>query len=260
MRQSMAATTSNEIAALGTEMLKFACSVDSMKQPDEVLDCLHQVSYQRCKINVLLAGMFPLRWGDFSGVELGKTVFLHDSAPQGWWEEWLELSRQHPSAGLALAQLSISPFIRSELMQRLEPLGLERWPVELALKYGMRDGLTCPVGGRWVIAYWSSHVLSQNLSDEGRAILFMGATFAAIRLQKIIGTQTNRVGKRASLTPRELAILRLLSTGHQTADTAGLLGLGEETVRSHMKKAQSKLGVRNRLHAVAQAIRLRMIP
>jgi len=69
-------------------------------------------------------------------------------------------------------------------MQQLEPLGIERWPVELALKFGMRDGLTCPIGGRWVIAYWSSQVLSQNFSDEVRAILFMGATFAAIRLQK----------------------------------------------------------------------------
>jgi DNA-binding CsgD family transcriptional regulator len=256
----MAATTSTEIAALGAEMLRFACSGASMKKPDEVLDCLHQVSFQHCKINVLLAGLFPLRWGDMSSLELGKTVFLHDSAPQGWWEEWLELSRQHPSAGLALAQLSMSPFIRSELMQQLEPLGIERWPVELALKFGMRDGLTCPIGGRWVIAYWSPQVLSQNFSDEVRAILFMGATFAAIRLQKIIGTQTSRIGGRKSLTPRELAILRLLSTGHQTADTAALLGLGEETVRSHIKKAQGKLGVRNRIHAVSQAIRLRMIP
>ncbi len=78
--------------------------------------------------------------------------------------------------------------------------------------------------------------------------------------KKIIGTQTSRIGGRKSLTPRELAILRLLSTGHQTADTAALLGLGEETVRSHIKKAQGKLGVRNRIHAVSQAIRLRMIP
>lgn len=68
----MAATTSTEIAALGAEMLRFACSGASMKKPDEVLDCLHQVSFQHCKINVLLAGLFPLRWGDMSSLELGK--------------------------------------------------------------------------------------------------------------------------------------------------------------------------------------------
>jgi LuxR family quorum sensing-dependent transcriptional regulator len=38
------------------------------------------------------------------------------------------------------------------------------------------------------------------------------------------------------------------------------LGLGEETVRSHIKKAQTKLGARNSMHAVSQAMRLRLIP
>jgi DNA-binding CsgD family transcriptional regulator len=36
--------------------------------------------------------------------------------------------------------------------------------------------------------------------------------------------------------------------------------LGEETVRSHLKKAQAKLGACTRTHAVAQAIRRRLIP
>jgi DNA-binding CsgD family transcriptional regulator len=31
-------------------------------------------------------------------------------------------------------------------------------------------------------------------------------------------------------------------------------------VRSHLKKAQSKLGVNDRTHAVAQAMRLHLIP
>jgi LuxR family quorum sensing-dependent transcriptional regulator len=38
------------------------------------------------------------------------------------------------------------------------------------------------------------------------------------------------------------------------------LGLGEETVRSHLRKAQSKLGVRNKTQAIAEALRQRLIP
>jgi DNA-binding CsgD family transcriptional regulator len=87
----------------------------------------------------------------------------------------------------------------------------------------------------------------------------MGATFAAIRLQRLVGPQIKRVGKGAALTPRELAVLRLLSVGKQLREIAELLELGEETVRSHVKKAQAKLGVRNQPHAVAQAIRLKVI-
>jgi LuxR family quorum sensing-dependent transcriptional regulator len=36
--------------------------------------------------------------------------------------------------------------------------------------------------------------------------------------------------------------------------------LGEETVRSHLKKAQTKLGVKDRTHAVAEAMRQHLIP
>ena len=46
---------------------------------------------------------------------------------------------------------------------------------------------------------------------------------------------------RASLTPRELSVLRWLSLGHRIAEVGEDLGLGEETVRSHIKKAQVKL-------------------
>jgi DNA-binding CsgD family transcriptional regulator len=88
----------------------------------------------------------------------------------------------------------------------------------------------------------------------------MGATFAVIRLEKLVGLQSGPVGEYAALTPRELSVLRLMSVGHQIKSAATLLNLGEETVRTHLKKAQAKLGVRNRTHAIAQAIRRRLIP
>jgi LuxR family quorum sensing-dependent transcriptional regulator len=43
-------------------------------------------------------------------------------------------------------------------------------------------------------------------------------------------------------------------------DIGKLLGIGEETIRSHIKKAQVKLGARNRAHAAAEAIRQQLIP
>jgi DNA-binding CsgD family transcriptional regulator len=61
------------------------------------------------------------------------------------------------------------------------------------------------------------------------------------------------------LTPRELAVLRLFSFGNTVAESARLLGLGEETVRTHAKAAQTKLGARNRAHAVAEAIRQHLL-
>jgi len=51
-----------------------------------------------------------------------------------------------------------------------------------------------------------------------------------------------------------------VSLGKTTQETAKLLGVGDETVRSHLKKVQNKLGVRNRAHAVAEAVRQQLIP
>jgi DNA-binding CsgD family transcriptional regulator len=251
---------SQDVLKLGSDMLQFTSSIETLGTPDEVLDCLHKVTLQATQLNVLGAALFPLRWGDWSSLEKGKTVFLHKGAPEGWWDDAIELSRKHPGLGFMFAHMSLAPFTMSELIRMLEPLGVDRWSFDLAIKYGMRDRLDCPVGGRWVVSFWSRKVLSQVLSEEARAILFMGATFAAIRLQKLVGPQVGRIGKGAALTARELAVLRLLSLGHPIREVAALLELGGETVRSHLKKAEAKLGVHDRSHAVAQAIRHHLIP
>lgn len=256
----MPTRTQIDIPKLGREMLRFASRIEQLDTPDRVLDSLHDVTHSNCKLSVLVAAAFPIRWGDWNGIQKGKTLFLHASAPKGWYEEWLELSQSHPGPVATLARLSIAPFTRGELMQRLEPLGLEQWPLELALKYGMRDSFCCPVAGRWVVAFWSREVLAKYMCEEARTIMFMGATFAAIRLQRLAGPQVARIGKGAGLTPRELAVLRLLSLGHQIKSTAAHLQLGEETIRSHLKKAEAKLGVKTQAHAVAQAIRQQLIP
>jgi len=85
------------------------------------------------------------------------------------------------------------------------------------------------------------------------------ANLATIQLQKLVGPQICRIGKWETLTPRELAVLRLLADGNRIADAAKHLRLGDETVRSHVKKAQVKLGARNSMHAVVQAIRRQLI-
>jgi DNA-binding CsgD family transcriptional regulator len=81
-----------------------------------------------------------------------------------------------------------------------------------------------------------------------------------MRLEQLLGPGAGGVGDRASLTPRELAVLRWASLGRRVSDTALALGLSTETVRTHMRKAQEKLGAHNSAHAVAEAMRLRFFP
>ena len=110
------------------------------------------------------------------------------------------------------------------------------------------------------MAYWSRQALGKALTQPHRIILFAAASFAALRLEQPVDHDPRWLGKRARVTPRELAVLRLVSMGRQIDEIAQVLKLGGETVRSHLKKVQRKLGVRNRPQAVAEAIRQQLIP
>jgi len=227
------------VADLHTRLLDYAGHVEQLRSPEEVLNELHAVTTRGLPLPVLGAARFPIKSGDWESVQLGKSAFLHEDVPEGWWEE-------HE----ALARGKFRP----------QPIGIDKWTYELGLKYGMRDGLTCPVGGRWVVAFWSRKELSHVLTQPIRILLFAAASFAALRLEQIVDSDPDRFVSRGQLTPRELAVLRLASMGAQSSEIAKALDIGSETVRSHLKKAQTKLGVRNRTQAVAEALRQNFIP
>jgi DNA-binding NarL/FixJ family response regulator len=57
------------------------------------------------------------------------------------------------------------------------------------------------------------------------------------------------------LTPREADVLRRLALGRSNADIAADLGIGDETVKTHVSRLLSKLGVENRAQAAVQALK-----
>lgn len=243
-----------------TNLIEFTAEVDRYLTPASVLDALDDAIAEDVSLMVLGAKRFGVNPRERESLRVGENVFIHKSVPEGWWDAYFELSKKAYAPILMMARHCMAPFTWSECLKMFEPIGIDRWGYELGLKHGMRDGLTCPVGARWVVAYWSHRPLSNVLSPQMRALLFMAANFAAIRLEQIVGPDPRRIGKRMSLTPRELSVLRLASNGHRIRRIAELLQLGEETVRSHTKKAQVKLGAKDRAHAVAEALRHQLIP
>jgi two-component system, NarL family, response regulator len=57
------------------------------------------------------------------------------------------------------------------------------------------------------------------------------------------------------LSERELAVLRLMAQGMSNADIATTLSIGESTVKSHVNRLLSKLGVGDRTQAVIIAVK-----
>jgi two-component system, NarL family, response regulator LiaR len=65
--------------------------------------------------------------------------------------------------------------------------------------------------------------------------------------------------KQAELSERELEVLRMLSLGKTDQEIAEKLVLTEVTIRTHVSRILSKLGVKNRVEAALYAIRSGMV-
>ncbi|QIS05726.1 response regulator [Nocardia brasiliensis] len=64
----------------------------------------------------------------------------------------------------------------------------------------------------------------------------------------------------AQLTARELEVLLLLADARSNAEIASALGVGDETVKTHVSRVLAKLGVRDRIHAVVYAHQHGLVP
>jgi LuxR family quorum sensing-dependent transcriptional regulator len=255
MLSASACETIKDIPAL----VAFTDKVVGAETPAAALDALQ--GFATCvPLNVMGAARLPLGVGDWHSLELGRNIFLHSSVPKAWWDEYSVMVRREFDPGMAMARSGIIASTWTEMRRMLDPIGIDQWPFELALKYGIRDALRCPIGRRWLVAYWSSKPIGAELTRPLRILLQAAAGFAALRLEQIKEYETEPHDERIHLTPRELAVLRLVSLGRTTKEVAKSLRLGEETVRTHLKKAQDKLSARNRTHAASTAIRQQLIP
>jgi DNA-binding NarL/FixJ family response regulator len=85
------------------------------------------------------------------------------------------------------------------------------------------------------------------------------AVDAAAESERFVDPATDRPRARPSLTRRQRQILQLYADGQSTARSAKRLGLSPETIRTHTKATLSRLGARDRAHAVAIALRSGLI-
>jgi DNA-binding NarL/FixJ family response regulator len=66
-------------------------------------------------------------------------------------------------------------------------------------------------------------------------------------------------GTASHLAPREREVLQVLAMGRSTEEAARQLGISVHTLRTHLKKAMTKLGARSKLEAILQALRTGLI-
>ena len=78
-------------------------------------------------------------------------------------------------------------------------------------------------------------------------------------LLKRLAADAKSQGQKSALTSREIQILAQLAEGQSNKVIAGSLTIAEDTVKQHLKSLYEKLGAADRAHAVAIALRQRLI-
>jgi DNA-binding NarL/FixJ family response regulator len=109
-----------------------------------------------------------------------------------------------------------------------------------------------------------AYILRKNVSTEIlesviKTVLETGSSVLGPSLMKSVVASLTRSANTAlsyssgteiqDLTPRELDVLRLMSTGATNKEMGIDLGISHETTRKHVARIINKLGARNRTHA-----------
>ena len=81
-----------------------------------------------------------------------------------------------------------------------------------------------------------------------------GLITSLVKTEKSVKTEAT-MGKRDILTPAEMDMLRLIARGHTTEEICEELKISGYTITSRITSIFSKLGAKNRAHAVAIALR-----
>lgn len=97
------------------------------------------------------------------------------------------------------------------------------------------------------------------VADGGRAIDPRHEQSAVMALGRFAGQARQGSEVRATLTPREIEILVLISQGSTMRQVGRVLGISPRTVETHVAKLYRKLGVRTRVQAVSHAAHLGLI-
>ena len=105
----------------------------------------------------------------------------------------------------------------------------------------------------------SDAYLSKGVSMAELLSALRHAATLSRRVAPATGSKADVVPDAERLTRREMEVLRELALGRTTRQICAELGIGQNTVRSHVQNLIAKLHVHSRIEAVALALRERLV-
>ncbi|SEQ61548.1 DNA-binding transcriptional regulator, CsgD family [Devosia sp. YR412] len=165
------------------------------------------------------------------------------------------LNNEHGRQSMEATRLLIE---RGEVF-RLEPSTLEpdnplRKTLEmLDLLHGLAVPITYPSGVAGALQFSGDVPLNPEQAQTLHLISYL--LFANFR---VVGDAQEPLPP-ANLTPREKEVMVHSSLGYTSPEIASMLGVAERTVNQHIENVAYKFGTKNRLHTVANLLRLHLL-
>lgn len=146
-------------------------------------------------------------------------------------------------------------------MNKDKPLGKKAQKVmDEAHRIGqLASGFCIPIHGAMGAQEGISFAGKNNikLNEQQRRSLHILGIYAVSRIKELLDQPKS--SDLPSLAKREIECLKWASSGKTSWETAEILGISVTTVDSYLNSAMKKLGATNRVQAVAEALRLKLM-
>lgn len=206
-----------------------------------------------------LAKAVPFDFISVSGLDVddfrfGEKLSSDTTFPPAFIEAYLaeELGKSDPfviAAGCATTTvIEADVYARQEPPQRL---------AYLARTFGIHNRTLFPI--RRSDVTYGAITITRDVPFLPGEVAFMEAIAEAIHSVVTRPLRDRFAAEQMRLTPGELACLTQASFGLTSDEVAAATGYQTDTVNSYIKAAVKKLGVGNRTHAIAEAIRRKLI-
>ncbi|APH73449.1 helix-turn-helix transcriptional regulator [Aquibium oceanicum] len=177
-----------------------------------------------------------------------------------WPESWLEryVARNYVDQDPVVTYMKRQPsLVRwSAAADRLQVGRSGKRVMGDAGEFKLNDGLAFPLitlEGTVVMVSLGGEMV--DISPEALGVIELAATYAVGRALQLQNAH-EIFARRPDLTPRETECLKWAAEGKSEWEISQILGISEHTSEKHLLNAKRKLGAVNRVHAVAEAIRL----
>jgi DNA-binding CsgD family transcriptional regulator len=189
---------------------------------------------------------------------VSSRLLFHPGVSNNFRMDWKsEFARHGPSELAPYAASNPGPFTFVEAFRLLQPTAKGRWFFDVCRDHGARDALFCSYGP-WLVVYSSDHALGpMALPHQTRFALNAVGGMAVTRIKEL--TLSAKADTPPELSARQRTVLLHLGDGLTVPEIAARLGIAETSVKMFVRRAVRKLGAKSQLHAVALALRQRLI-